>query len=63
MKYTYDYNIGSFTTLPLGICVSKQFDRGQQRFTTYLEGERNVATAGGTTWSALLGIKWILLRS
>ncbi len=63
MKYIYDYNIGNFTTLPLGIRVSKQFDRGEQRFTTYLEGERNLATAGGTTWSARLGIKWIFLRS
>lgn len=63
MKYTYDYNVGSFTTLPLGIFVSKQFDRGEQRFITYFEGERNLATEGGTTWSARLGIKWILLRS
>ena len=63
MKYTYDYHIGHFSTLPIGILISKQFDRGQQRFYSYFEAEQNLAAEGGTSLTVRLGLKWILLRS
>jgi hypothetical protein len=59
MKYTYDYESGKFVTIPVGFRVSKRLRSGHSRFTAYLEIERNLASsAGGTTWTSRLGLKW-----
>lgn len=63
MKYTYDYDSGRFTNVPLGVRVSKQMDAGAKRWNAYFEAEKNLATSGGTSWSVRLGAKLVFLRT
>lgn len=63
MKYTYDYDAGRFTNIPVGVRISKQMDAGAKRWNAYFEAERNLATSGGTSWSVRLGAKLVFLRT
>ncbi|HEY1655845.1 MAG TPA: hypothetical protein VGF86_12110 [Candidatus Tumulicola sp.] len=63
MKFTYDYDEGSFVSVPVGIRVAKQFKSGSRRLNAYFEAEKNLKTSAGTTWTLRLGAKLVLLRT
>lgn len=63
MKFTYDYDTGSFTNVPVGIRVAKQVKAGAKRWDAYFEAEKNLKTSSGTTWTLRLGAKLVFLRT
>ena len=62
MKFTYDYDEGSFANVPVGVRIAKQIKAGSRRWDAYFEAEKNLKASGGTTWSLRLGAKLVFLR-
>lgn len=63
MKFTYDYDQGSFANVPVGIRIAKRIEMGARRLNAYFEAEKNLKISGGTSWTLRLGAKLVFLRT